>query len=95
MSWLPIRMKRLLTLFTTLQQNVIRMSRNTRGQLPPPIENLDHFCEPHEKALPPMLYAVLGWVTGNREKRDAVIGSIRLGLMKLLLLVKSMIIKHA
>ena len=36
-------------LFTTLQQNVIRMRRNTRGQLPPPIENLDDFCEPHEK----------------------------------------------
>jgi luciferase family oxidoreductase group 1 len=37
-------------LFTTLQQNVIRMHRNTRGQLPSPIDNLDDFCEPHEKA---------------------------------------------
>jgi luciferase family oxidoreductase group 1 len=37
-------------LFTTLQQNVVRMRRNTRGQLPPPIPNLDEFCEPHEKA---------------------------------------------
>lgn len=37
-------------LFTTLQQNVIRMRRNTRGQLPPPIDDLDNFCEPHEKA---------------------------------------------
>jgi len=37
-------------LFTTLQQNVVRMRRNTRGQLPPPIEDLDEFCEPHEKA---------------------------------------------
>ena len=36
-------------LFTTLQQNVIRMRRNTRGQLPPPIDDLDDFCEPHEK----------------------------------------------
>ena len=36
-------------LFTTLQQNVIRMRRNTRGQLPPPIADLDAFCEPHEK----------------------------------------------
>jgi len=36
-------------LFTTLQQNVIRMRRNTRGQLPPPIHDLDDFCEPHEK----------------------------------------------
>jgi alkanesulfonate monooxygenase SsuD/methylene tetrahydromethanopterin reductase-like flavin-dependent oxidoreductase (luciferase family) len=25
------------------------MRRNTRGQLPPPIENIDDFCEPHEK----------------------------------------------
>ena len=37
-------------LFTTLQQNVIRMRRNTRGQLPPPIADIDEFCEPHEKA---------------------------------------------
>ena len=37
-------------LFTTLQQNVIRMRRNTRGQLPPPIANIDDFCDPHEKA---------------------------------------------
>ena len=37
-------------LFTTLQQNVIRMRRNTRGQLPSPIDDLDDFCEPHEKA---------------------------------------------
>jgi len=37
-------------LFTTLQQNVVRMRRNTRGQLPAPIADLDEFCEPHEKA---------------------------------------------
>jgi luciferase family oxidoreductase group 1 len=37
-------------LFTTLQQNVIRMRRNTRGQLPSPIDDLDDFCEPHEQA---------------------------------------------
>jgi alkanesulfonate monooxygenase SsuD/methylene tetrahydromethanopterin reductase-like flavin-dependent oxidoreductase (luciferase family) len=37
-------------LFTTLQQNVIRMRRNTRGQLPPPIADINTFCEPHEKA---------------------------------------------
>ena len=37
-------------LFTSLQQNVVRMRRNTRGQLPAPIANLDEFCEPHEKA---------------------------------------------
>ena len=37
-------------LYTTLQQNVIRMRRNTRGQLPPPIADINEFCEPHEKA---------------------------------------------
>ncbi len=37
-------------LFTTLQQNVVRMRRNTRGQLPPPIASLDEFCDPHEQA---------------------------------------------
>jgi len=38
-------------LFTSLQQNIVRMRRNTRGQLPPPIANLDEFCEPHEKVV--------------------------------------------
>lgn len=37
-------------LFTTLQQNVVRMRRNTRGQLPPPITDMNEFCEPHEQA---------------------------------------------
>ena len=37
-------------LFTTLQQNVVRMRRNTRGQLPPPITDMNEFCEPHELA---------------------------------------------
>jgi alkanesulfonate monooxygenase SsuD/methylene tetrahydromethanopterin reductase-like flavin-dependent oxidoreductase (luciferase family) len=27
------------------------MRRNTRGQLPPPIADLDDFCEPHEKMM--------------------------------------------
>jgi len=37
-------------LFTSLQQHFVRMRRNTRGQLPPPIDDIDGFCEPHEKA---------------------------------------------
>jgi luciferase family oxidoreductase group 1 len=37
-------------LFTSLQQHFVRMRRNTRGQLPPPIDDLDTFCEPHEQA---------------------------------------------
>jgi luciferase family oxidoreductase group 1 len=37
-------------LFTTLQQNVIRMRRNARGQLPPPMTDLNDFCTPQEQA---------------------------------------------
>lgn len=37
-------------LFTTAQQNFTRMIRNTRGQTPPPIENIDAFWSPAEKA---------------------------------------------
>jgi alkanesulfonate monooxygenase SsuD/methylene tetrahydromethanopterin reductase-like flavin-dependent oxidoreductase (luciferase family) len=37
-------------LFTTLQQHYTRARRNTRGQLPPPIADIDSFWEPHEKA---------------------------------------------
>jgi hypothetical protein len=37
-------------LFTTLQQNVVRMRRNTRGQLPPPMTDLNDFCTPQEQA---------------------------------------------
>lgn len=52
-------------LFTTLQQHVIRMCRNTRGQLPPPIDSLDEFCEPHEK------------VTTNHALRCSAVGSLQ------------------
>lgn len=37
-------------LFTTLQQHYTRARRNTRGQLPSPIADIDAFWEPHEKA---------------------------------------------
>lgn len=37
-------------LFTTLQQHYTRARRNTRGQLPSPIADIDSFWEPHEKA---------------------------------------------
>ncbi len=37
-------------LFTTLQQQFTRMRRNTRGQLPPPIEDIESFWTPHEKS---------------------------------------------
>lgn len=37
-------------LFTTQQQHFTRMRRNTRGQLPPPIDNMDTFWSLQEKA---------------------------------------------
>ena len=37
-------------LFTTVQQQFTKMRRNTRGQLPPPIEDIESFWTPHEKA---------------------------------------------
>ena len=37
-------------LLTSLQQNFVRMRRNTRGQLPAPIDNIEEFWLPHEKA---------------------------------------------
>jgi luciferase family oxidoreductase group 1 len=37
-------------LFTTLQQHYTRARRNTRGQLPPPIADIEAYWEPHEKA---------------------------------------------
>lgn len=37
-------------LFTTLQQHYTRARRNTRGQLPSPIADIDALWEPHEKA---------------------------------------------
>lgn len=51
-------------LFTTLQQNVVRMHRNTRGQLPPPIANLDDFYAPHEQA------------AANRQLQCSIVGSL-------------------
>ena len=37
-------------LFTTVQQQFTKMRRNTRGQLPPPIEDIESFWTPQEKA---------------------------------------------
>jgi len=37
-------------LFTTVQQQFTRMRRNTRGQLPPPIDDIESFWTPQEKA---------------------------------------------
>ena len=36
-------------LFTTHQQHATRMRRNTRGQLPPPIDDIETFWTPYEK----------------------------------------------
>ncbi len=37
-------------LFTSPQQNFTRMVRGTRGQLPPPIDDIEEFWSPMEKA---------------------------------------------
>ncbi|MEI2416051.1 LLM class flavin-dependent oxidoreductase [Orrella sp. JC864] len=37
-------------LFTSLQQQFLNMRRNRRGQLPPPVPNMDDLWAPHEKA---------------------------------------------
>ncbi len=37
-------------LFTTPQQNATRMVRGTRGQLPPPVDDIESFWSPVEKA---------------------------------------------
>ena len=80
-------------LFTTLQQHYTRSRRNTRGQLPPPIADIEAFWEPHEKA------GVM------RSLACSVVGSpktIRLGLQRLLeisgadeILVAGQIYDHA
>lgn len=36
-------------LFTSVQQQFVRMRRNTRGKLPPPIEDIESFWTPAEK----------------------------------------------
>ncbi len=36
--------------FTTIQQSFTRMIRNTRGQVPPPIDDIESFWSPAEKA---------------------------------------------
>jgi luciferase family oxidoreductase group 1 len=37
-------------LFTSLQQSFVRLRRGMPGQLPPPIDDIDGFAAPHEKA---------------------------------------------
>ena len=60
-------------LFTTLQQNIVRMRRNTRGQLPPPIDSLEDFCEPYEKvaATQALRCSAVGSVSTVRKEMQA------------------------
>lgn len=37
-------------LFTSLQQHFVKIRRNQRGQLPPPVDSMDGLWAPHEKA---------------------------------------------
>ena len=52
-------------LFTTQLQHVTRMHRNTRGTLPPPIDDIETFWSPREK--PGVLAQVACSVVGSRE----------------------------
>ena len=49
-------------LFTSIQQSFATLFRGTRGQLPPPIDNIDDFWSPGEKAQAShmLAYAVVG-----------------------------------
>jgi luciferase family oxidoreductase group 1 len=37
-------------MFTSLQQSFVRLRRGMPGQLPPPIDDIDSFAAPHERA---------------------------------------------
>ncbi len=52
-------------LFTSLQQSFTRMIRNTRGQLPPPIDDIEAFWRPGEAAHVAGMLACA--FTGSRE----------------------------
>ena len=56
-------------LFTTAQQSFTRMIRNTRGQLPPPIDDISAFWTPAEQAMVAQSLAcsVVGDATDLRE----------------------------
>jgi luciferase family oxidoreductase group 1 len=61
-------------LFTTHQQHATRMRRNTRGQLPPPIDDIETFWTPHEK------------ISVNEQLACSVVGNpetVRQGLQRL------------
>jgi len=61
-------------LFTTHQQHATRMRRNTRGQLPPPIDDIETFWTPYEK------------VSVSEQLSCSVVGSmetVRRGLQEL------------
>jgi alkanesulfonate monooxygenase SsuD/methylene tetrahydromethanopterin reductase-like flavin-dependent oxidoreductase (luciferase family) len=44
--------------FTSLQQSFTNLRRGTPGQIPPPIDNIDEFWSPAEKALAAQTLAV-------------------------------------
>jgi luciferase family oxidoreductase group 1 len=64
-------------LFTSTQQAFANMSRGTRGQLPPPIDDIDAYWSPEEKARAEHMlsYAVVG---GPKTVKDGLARFIEL-----------------
>jgi luciferase family oxidoreductase group 1 len=62
-------------LFTSTQQAFANMSRNARGPLPPPIDDIDAYWSPAEKARAEQMltYAIVGSPDTVREKLAAFI----------------------
>lgn len=66
-------------LFTSVQQQFVRMHRNTRGKLPPPIDDIESFWTPSEKhfATQMLSCAVVGSAQTVREKLQRFIDQTR------------------
>ena len=56
-------------LFTSLQQSFVRLRRGMPGQLPPPVEDIDAFAAPHERAGADR--ALVYSFVGTRDKVEA------------------------
>jgi luciferase family oxidoreductase group 1 len=64
-------------LFTSLQQSFVRLRRGMPGQLPPPIEDIDSFAAPHERAGAD--HALLYSFVGARQKvEEGLVGFLEL-----------------
>ena len=62
-------------LFTSVQQHFVRMRRNTRGQLPPPIANIDEFWNESERYFASQMLAcsVVGGLETIKEELQQIL----------------------